>query len=94
MEPTSEELLTIKTVVDAFQWAQLKDEAIKTLLAAMGAEDGDHVRVLAGVSDADWSLIMASWRDATPAQRSKASVGRGAVFTALGVSRPPPGGGR
>ena len=89
MEPTSEEIKNIKTVVDALKWAQLKDEPIEKLLEAIGAEDTDHVRVLVGITGADWSSIMASWKDATPAQRSKAGVARGAALVVLGLSLPP-----
>ena len=86
MEPTSLELTSIKTVVDALKWAQLKPDAIASLVEAMGAEDTDHVRVLAGMADAGWTKLMESWKiankEATPAQRSKAGVARGAAFLA------------
>ncbi len=81
----------MKTISDVFVWANLKDTARVYLINAMGAEDDDHVRVLANVSDTDWQKLLAAWTDATPAQKSKAGVARGAAYlAATGTSLPVP----
>ncbi len=82
MEPTASQLQTMNLVSDAIAWAQLTGELAKDLMSATGAEDTDHVRVLASISDADWSEVLANWtidgKYASPAQRAKAEHPAGA----------------
>ena len=80
------ELTAMKTVIDVLEWAQLKDEASDSMVLTLGIESNDHLRVLAGISDASWTSFLGSWKvgskEATPAQKSKAGVARGAAFLA------------
>ena len=86
MEPTPAQLKDFNLVSDIMEWAQLKGDAAKGLLDVLGLEESDHVRVMAAVSDDDWKESIGRWRvgnaDATPAQRAKAVVARGAAYLA------------
>jgi hypothetical protein len=84
MEPTTAELELMKLAVDAFRWAQLKDEAVTALLSALGIETDDHVRVLAAVSAGDWESVLNDWK-AAPALKAKAAIAWGAAKRASGV---------
>ena len=86
MEPTPAQLKDFSVVSDIMEWAQLKDAAAKGLLDVLGLEESDHIRVMAALSDDDWKESIGRWRvgnaDATPAQRAKAVVARGAAYLA------------
>ena len=73
----------VTTVALLFEWAQLDGVASAPLMEALGLQESDHPRVLANVSAEDWDRALAAWRvgesPATPAQRSKAVVARGAA---------------
>ena len=88
-EPTKAELAVMKTAKDAWEWAQLKPDPINSLNELFGFEDDVHVRVLAAVTDTDFEKCMEKWvidkstnAKATPAQKAKAAVARGAAYLA------------
>ena len=83
MEPTPVEMQSFTTVQSVFLWAQLKGDPLQELLNILGVEVDDHPRVLAALSESDWDDAISKWsalaKPATPAQRAKAVVARGAA---------------
>ena len=77
MEPTPVEMQSV------FLWAQLKGDPLQELLNILGVEVDDHPRVLAALSESDWDDAISKWsalaKPATPAQKAKAVVARGAA---------------
>jgi hypothetical protein len=93
MESTPSELASLTLVVDAFKWAQLKQDAVDSILDALGIEKDDFLRVLAAVSDKDWNATLEGWmiesKGATPAQKAKAAVARGVAQKAANLNSKP-----
>ena len=83
MEPTPQELESFKNAGDICEWADLPDQGEaasnprRTLLAALGATENTHVRLLAAIPEAKWSDILNNWRigEAEPSAIHLASAG-------------------
>ena len=80
------EMQSFATVRSVFLWAQLKGDPLQALLNRLGVEVVDHPRVLAAVSESDWGgaiAVFALAKPATPAQKAKTVVARGAAVLTI-----------
>ena len=88
MEPTPVEMQSFATVKSVFLWVQLRGDSLQALLNILGVEVVDYPRILVALSK-NWDDAIAKWsalaKPATPAQKAKTVVARGAaVLTTTG----------
>eukprot|EP00971_Amphidinium_carterae_P109658 2171888-Amphidinium_carterae.1 len=78
MDPTPEQAEVMMTIADVAEWVGFIDPVRDSLLNVLGAQPEMHPRVIAGIPDGEFVIVVGTWvlngQTPTPVQKSMATL--------------------